>query len=239
MGELGLMAIGALGQGGRGEEIMSAAGAGTLFGMASFWIRHGIRFPSRFRAQGLERVPALIGQGRTAAGAGIQIGTAAGAQTATFRATEGLHGQGEKHLFAGNISGVHPGAGKESDFGVGGMNFGFAALANDRFGLVKEIEITLHHHGDGFEAASTGGRHLRPEMAMQAHAFTGQTSFAGEGEFAGNLGHGSQLGRTEAKGKLHRVQPQILDFNMQVASAAADHRGVVGAIGLEPMTSAV
>ena len=40
MGELALVAVGALGEAGWGEEVVAAALGSPLFGVAPFWIRH-------------------------------------------------------------------------------------------------------------------------------------------------------------------------------------------------------
>jgi hypothetical protein len=40
MGQLALMAVGALGEAGGGEEVVAAALGSPLFGMAPFWVRH-------------------------------------------------------------------------------------------------------------------------------------------------------------------------------------------------------
>ena len=53
MGELALVAVGALGEAGWGEEVVAAALGSPLFGVAPFWIRHcSIPFdrPRRLRA---------------------------------------------------------------------------------------------------------------------------------------------------------------------------------------------
>jgi hypothetical protein len=57
--QLALVAVGALGESGGGEEVVAAAFCGALLGVAPFWIRHcGIPFASpgaRAKARDAER----------------------------------------------------------------------------------------------------------------------------------------------------------------------------------------
>ena len=118
MGKLALVAVGALGEAGRGEEVVAAALGSPLLGVAPFWIRHcSIPFnrPRRSRetyavdeaktwlvlqleliGQTRKRIPTHIGRSLIAgAFCLIQILTTARAKPFTVRPAEGATWQGE------------------------------------------------------------------------------------------------------------------------------------------------
>jgi hypothetical protein len=171
--QLALVAVRALGEAGRSEEVMAAALGGALLGVAPFWIRHcSIPFdrphPARTReteqnlllvldlelvSQTRQRIPTRIRR-CLIAGAGdvVPILTAARAEALAVRLAEGSGRQGEQHLLAHDILQQKTALFIIPDFGLVGGNCVLPGLGVHAGGPEDQVELSLQRLGNRFNA---------------------------------------------------------------------------------------
>src|ERR1019366_8026011 len=183
VGQLGFVAVGALGQAGGFERIVRAAGAGPLLGVSTFGIRH-ISFSTNLSSAGAprcifknvsdlkfaERFQAMVVAFDAAIAFNIVpvLATDRANSFAVF-AAHSLHRQGQQDLFAEDIFQFQTAVLIKTDLGFALVDFHFFRSRDDGNGLVKQVEAGIQRKTGSCQAAITHRSNFHSIAALDAH----------------------------------------------------------------------
>jgi hypothetical protein len=173
VGELGLVAIGALGVAGHAQMVVGPARGGSLLGVSAFWIRHLVvpLIYVGFHLYFFKSGPAIVHEfGLASAVYQVTILTAGGTDPLALGAANALHRHTEQNVLAQNIFQFNAAAFVESDFGFSLIYlYFFLAVLGFLGRAVEQIEAGIDRKLGRLQATITIAAHGDRQMSPHSN----------------------------------------------------------------------